>query len=377
MLKFKQFINESEDQHPIYKHPTLFNFLHHLSEPSSVHEMEKIDEAFPIPVIKQSGVENQSEGNAYHKIKEGFHAAFPEDEDPKITKKKASEARKHFRQFMSERGGHAEKNNLSITGDNGKTRLSSGEGVSTIGISLTPHTSSGLNKFNTCPKASSECRAGCLGFTAGGNKQYPETAFRSKLLRTQYLAEHPEHFARLVSHELGEHEKWSEKNGYKPGFRPNVTSDLPYEHLMPKKFFDRHNKTQFYDYTKIASRLDKERPDNYHLSLSHTGTGHDESNDKEVIKALEKGHVVAMVHQKTKITPTHVEDAQTGKRYPIVPGDSDDNTFDRHKQAGLTQGKSGHGVVSGLKLKGIKNEDAGHFANPVDKDGIIRINHPK
>ena len=35
------------------------------------------------------------------------------------------------------------------------------------------------------------------------------------------------------------------------------------------------------------------------------------------------------------------------------------------------------GVVSGLRLKGVTNERAGKFANRVDPDGIIRINHPK
>jgi len=55
-------------------------------------------------------------------------------------------------------------------------------------------------------------------------------------------------------------------------------------------------------------------------------------------------------------------------------GDNDDNTFDRHTEAGLKEGHPGHGVVSGLKLKGASNKNAGHFANHVDKDGIIRIN---
>jgi hypothetical protein len=80
-------------------------------------------------------------------------------------------------------------------------------------------------------------------------------------------------------------------------------------------------------------------------------------------------------HRGKKIpNPTHVEDVKTGQRYPIVNGDKDDNTFDRHESAGLSEGGQGQGVVSGLKLKGIKNSDAGKFANPVDKDGIIRIN---
>ena len=86
---------------------------------------------------------------------------------------------------------------------------------------------------------------------------------------------------------------------------------------------------------------------------------------------LNNGGGVAMVHQKSKVTPTHVEDVQTGKRWKIVNGDNDDNVFDRHKAAGIPKTE---GVVSGLKLKGVHNEDAGHFANKVDPDGIIRIN---
>ena len=124
-------------------------------------------------------------------------------------------------------------------------------------------------------------------------------------------------------------------------------------------------------YTKIASRLKKKLPSNYSLALSHTGTEHAESNDKHVIDALENGHVVAMVHQRSKVTPTHVEDVKTEKRYPVVNGDNDDNVYDRHRMAGIPKSQ---GVVSGLKLKGVSNKQAGFFANKVDPDGIIRIN---
>jgi len=319
--------------------------------------------------VMKAGQAARAPGNLYHRMKEGFHAAFPEDEHPTVTKQKAKEAQKHFRNFMVERGGHAMKNQANITSENGKTTLSKGAGRHTIGLALTPHNSAGLGTFNTCPKASTECKKNCLGFTAGGNKQYPETAFKAKLLRTQYMTEHPEHAARLVSHELGMHEKKAAKAGYQSGFRGNVTSDLPYEHLMPKKFFEKHAKTQFYDYTKLASRVDhKDLPKNYKLALSHTGTGHAESNDKDAIKTLDKGGVVAMVYHRGKNVPhpTHVEDVSSGKRYPIHDGDSDDNVDDRPK-----------GSVSGLKLKGVTNEKAGHFANKVDPDGVIRINHPK
>ena len=67
-------------------------------------------------------------------------------------------------------------------------------------------------------------------------------------------------------------------------------------------------------------------------------------------------------------------DHSTGKRYPVVNGDDDDNTFDRHATAGLKEGRAGHGVISGLVLKGVKNESAGPFANEVHSDGTAKIN---
>lgn len=367
----------------MHDNPVLHNFLWHLTSPTVVHhsfsgskkdedkQIKEEEDPFHTTNIRKKGLEHEPQGNIFHHLREGFAKAFPDGEDPKVTKAKAKEARVAFRKFMTERGGLSEKNTTNLLGQNGKTQLSTGAGVNTVGLSLAPHTSSGY-KFNACPKASTECAKNCLGFTAGGNRQYPEASFKAKLLRHQFLHEHPEHAARLISHEIHENESWSAKNGFKSGVRLNVTQDLPWEHLMPKKFFDRHSSSQFYDYTKVHGRLkNKDMPANYSLALSHTGANHEESNDKHVIDALENGHVVAMVHQKGKVTPTHVEDAKTGKRYPIANGDDDDNVYDRHATAGVSKTQ---GVVSGLKLKGVKNEAAGHFANKVDDDGIIRIN---
>jgi len=91
---------------------------------------------------------------------------------------------------------------------------------------------------------------------------------------------------------------------------------------------------------------------------------------------LAAGHIVAMVYQRGKNVPqpTHVLDMKSGKKYPVVNGDDDDHLPSRHEQAGRKHGKPGHGVVSGLKLKGVTNDKTGHFANKVDPDGIIRIN---
>jgi hypothetical protein len=418
MLSFKNFLLESSSESAPWMPQVLHDFMFHLSSPMSHHHHDdfSLKEASIIDIhkgvrpaaptagaapsaspetstaphsspedvhpglVKTNAMIHQARSelpneNLHKRIGQGFKNAFHsmKTEDPKTSKQRLGESKKVYDSFAKSRGL---KKGPNLLGGNMKTEKSSGEGVLTAGLSLAPHHTSGLHGFDVCPRASAECRQNCLGTTAGGNKQYPDTALSAKVFRTHFIAAHPEHAARLLDHEVGNHVKKAEKKGYKAGVRLNVTSDIAWEHHAPD-LMHRHPTAQFYDYTKMHNRVGHPNlPSNYHLSLSHTGTGHAESNDHHVVNALEKGHVAAMVFKRGKDQPhpTHVEDVKTGKRYPVVNGDNDDNTFDRHESIGKTPGKHGHGVVSGLQLKGVKNEDAGHFANQVDHDGIIRIN---
>jgi hypothetical protein len=412
MLTFKSFLSEAMEQSDLPGVPkVLHDFLFHVSGPSDntptkrgMKESADLDEAVLFDINrdrnpstgathilsahksmnlpKSSGMIQQAEdeglgkGVKLHKtMGEGFRKSFSamESEKPEESKAKLKESKKVFDEFSKSRGY---KKAPPLLGENGKTKKSTGEGVHTLGLALAPHATNGIHGFDVCPNASKECRKNCLGTEAGGNRQYPDFALASKILRTHFIAKHPEHAARILDHEVGKHVKAATKAGYKPGVRLNVTSDISWEKHAPQ-LFTRHPEAQFYDYTKLHNRVGHpDLPKNYHLSLSHTGANHEESNDKHAVDKLEKGHVVAMVYHRGKNVPkpTHVEDVKSGKRYPLVGGDEDDNTFDRHAQAGLTEGKKGEGVVSGLKLKGVKNEDAGKFANKVDKDGVIRIN---
>jgi hypothetical protein len=402
MKSFKEFLFEDylNETHTSSHHEdnvhgmgkVLSQFMQHLSSPTwggllrekYLNEVTVFDTKNPklaqrnLPkttaMIKKGNRELPDE-NLHKRIHAGFSQALEEmkTEKPEVTQQKAKEARKAYEDFAKSRGFKSGGNMLI---ENGKTKKSSGEGVHTKGLSLAPHSASGLKDFDVCPRASKECRANCLGTEAGGNRQFPDSALASKVLKTHFLALHPHHAARLLDHEIGQHVKDAEKNGMKAGVRLNVTSDIPYEKFA-KHLFERHPTAQFYDYTKIHKRvMDQSKeghPSNYHLTLSHTGTGHAESNDNHAINALNHGHVVAMVYQRGKGVPepTHVKDVKTGTKYPIANGDDDDNTFDRHETLGVSNRQ---GVVSGLRLKGVKNEDAGHFANKVDPDGVIRIN---
>ena len=399
-----------------------------------------------------------------HRMKEGFHAAMPEGEHPDVTKQKAKESVKHFHEFMHKEGGHAKTSKPELLGQNGKTASSTGAGINTVGLSISPSTGarSGERKkgeFDVCPNSTKECRKNCLGWTAGGNNQYKETADRAKLLRKRYMTEHPEHAARVLSHEISKNEDYADKHhtihdksgaiiGHKnkktgvvksenpkkmsheevkkgldsgehherplkSGVRLNVTSDLQHHRLHPKSFFDRHHKSDFYDYTKNHGSLDDEnKPKNYTHGLSHTGDSHAESNSHEVINHLRKGHIAAMVYQRGKDQPeakrVKVHGSPEGHdEWKVVNGDDDDNLHTRHESAAqehdahaahhhaMAQGAAStvasahkaeaakheklaseyrakkHGVVSGLKLKGVTNEKAGNFANKVDHTGTI------
>ena len=320
-------------------------------------------------------------GTKVHKIiHDGFkeHAEEIGKETPEESKRKLRESKKVMNDFFKQYGY---KKAPDLLNENGKTRKSTGEGVHTKGLALAPHTTNGLKDFDVCPRASSECRANCLGTEAGGNRQFPDTALSSKIAKTHFLATHPKHFARVLAEEIRRHAKKASEAGYIPAVRLNVTSDIAWEHharhIMERHLKEERHPVQFYDYTKLDNRVGHPNlPKNYHLTLSHTGTGHAESNDKHVVRVLKRGGSVAMVYRRgSKVPkPTHVRDEQTGNLYPIRPGDKNDNTFDRHAEEGLTPGHPGHGVVSGLRLKGASDESAGHFANEVGPDGIISIN---
>jgi hypothetical protein len=376
------------------------DFLFHLSSPvdktsgalneATVLDVNKgIKPRLPTNMIKSQHMIDVADSerlghneNLHKRIGLGMRSelAKMEKETPQESREKLKQSKQVLRDFARSRGLKAGTAPKMLRG-NMKTEKSSGEGVLTTGLNLAPHATSGLNNFDVCPNASQECRANCLGTTAGGNKQYPDTALSSKILRTHFIAAHPEHAVRLIDSEISAHTRKAKRMRMIPGVRLNITSDIAWEHHAPQ-LFTRHPKVQFYDYTKSPNRVMKHldpksgHPKNYHLTLSHTGTGHSESNDKDVGRVLRAGGVVASVFKRGqgRKLPTHVIDHSTGKKYPVVNGDEDDNTFDRHATAGLTEGRPGSGVVSGLMLKGVKNEDAGHFANDVDQHGIANIN---
>ena len=123
--------------------------------------------------------------------------------------------------------------------------------------------------------------------------------------------------------------------------RLNGTSDIPYENIPIGNFpniMAMFPNVQFYDYTKVFSRLKKGLPSNYHLTFSRAET---QKNQEESLQALSLGFNVAAVFNSLP---------QTYANAKVLDGDEHDLTFLR-----------GNGIVLGLKAKGQAKKDTSGF----------------
>ena len=242
----------------------------------------------------------------------------------------------------------------------------------TKGLSLAPANESG--RLNTCSCATRECKAACLNKAGRGAMSSVQTA---RVEKTNFMADHPHKFMAALHDELDTHEKTAVQAGFKPVVRLNVVSDIPYEKLHPE-VFTQHPNVQFYDYTKVHSRL--MNPDgspkpqshpNYHLTLSSTGiqSPAEQGNWKHVRQHLDNGGIAAMVFalkagrgkKEGDALPEHVFDEKTGKKYRVFDGDKHDH---RHADKIVNEVGPEEGMIMGLRIKGGKRAlaSAGNFA---------------
>lgn len=298
-----------------------------------------------IPTPKQTG------GNVWQKLRKGASQYF--DASPEEQHRLRNEAEKFFGRKL-----------LGTEASNPKL-AKSGEAVpeyNTKALSLAPSTMSGID---VCPAASKECKAACLGKSAGRAR----AVAKNRIKKTHELFDKPHLFYAKIDKEIEAAKKADKKNGKKTAVRLNVVSDIAHEHIAPQ-LFKKHSDVQFYDYTKIAGRTRHPKmPSNYHLTLSSTGLNHPDSNWKDVRKHLDNGGVASMVFNvpsgSKQPLPTHVHDEETGKRYRVIDGDEHDHRHLDHRISGIAKGE---GVIAGLRIKGgaPNAARAGNFATRVE-----------
>lgn len=226
------------------------------------------------------------------------------------------------------------------------TKIKKGEklGYMSFGIHLAPAKLSG---FNVCPSASKGCAAACLN-TAGMGIY--STVQAARIAKTKHFFKDKPAFMSQLVKEIAAGVRKAEKNGMKPAFRLNLTSDLPWEKILHEgeSVFQLFPTVQFYDYTKVEKRmfsfLNNELPQNYHLTFSRA----EKTSPVLVNNLMACGGNVAMVFRKS--LPSRF----MGRK--VVDGDESDVRF-----------LDPRGVVVGLKEKGLAKKDlSGFVLEPVE-----------
>ena len=237
--------------------------------------------------------------------------------------------------------GHTYKKPTNLFGtQNAKTKKGEKLGYTTYILYMSPEKQNSLGK-NICPKATAGCKASCL-FTAGRGKF--NNVMKGRLNKTEYFLQDRANFMEQVASEIS---KGIKKHGASAMcVRLNGTSDIPYENIPVGGFENimaMFPDVQFYDYTKIFSRLTKQLPSNYHLTFSRAET---KQNQDEAQKAIDLGYNVAAVFK----VKDETELPETYMNAMVINGDEHDLTF-----------LHGNGVIIGLKEKGEAKKDETGF----------------
>lgn len=244
-----------------------------------------------------------------------------------------------------------------LTVNNPKTVKGEKRNWYTVVMYLAPAQISGKN---VCSHSTVGCRLLCLNTAGKGgmglDDAHPELhrIQRARIQRTRYFTRNQKGFMRDLAVEISEHQDRAIRKGMKFCVRLNGTSDLPWENIRCGKhrnIMAMFPDIQFYDYTKVPTRVLKPMPRNYHLTFSLA-----EDNDARAVIALELGNVnvAAVFDTESAWNALDRELPSTfklgGVSYPVIDGDLTDLRFLDRK-----------GVIVGLRAKGRARKDTTGF----------------
>jgi len=191
-------------------------------------------------------------------------------------------------------------------GTNAKTIKGDGDEYITAILYLKP-------SMMLCPMSKkAHCLDGCL-YSAGRGAF--NSVQESRTRKTKFLMQDRIGFMQALQSDLDKFAKYCIKKDVQPVVRLNGTSDWNFLEII------RDNPDiQFYDYTKVYNRLDKNLPSNYHVTLSYSEADTDYTK-KVVDKAKAKGINLAVVFRDKNKIPTEF----LGRK--VIDGDKDDLRF--------------------------------------------------
>ncbi len=195
--------------------------------------------------------------------------------------------------------------------------------------------------YEVCPGRSPECSAACLNMSGHNRMDIHENRINNtRIKKTKLFFEEREFTVRWIIQEIA-NAKWkAEQEGRRFSVRLNNTSDIsPEEFYVINKSGQKRNllqlfpDTQFYDYTKIASRIEliKKYP-NYDLTYSFNGYNED------ICKGMLRHNVRVAVVFNGVLPETFMD-------HPVINGDLYDMRY-----------KDRTDVIAGLHYKRVRNK---------------------
>lgn len=221
--------------------------------------------------------------------------------------------------------------NLIGVGTNAKTIKGDGEEYLTAILYMAPAdlAFAELGKSGTlCPNADlAECKGPCL-FSAGRGQM--TTVQAARLRKAKLYIQDRKRFMELLVQDLERFERYCIKRDIIPVFRPNGTTDIPYERVACirdgkeySNIMEAFPNIRFYDYTKIPSRMSKELPRNYHLCLSFSNAS-DKYRYQCITARVDNPGINLVIVVRTKAMAEYLV---TQRPDEYIDGDKDDLRF--------------------------------------------------
>lgn len=219
---------------------------------------------------------------------------------------------------------------------------------------LAPAETAGVG--NLCPWSTAGCRLTCLntsgraGILLPGHRTNAILRARRRRARAFMLARAP-YLARMLE-EARRHVAHATAEGFAPALRPNGTSDLPFEKILPELF---NIGCPVYDYTKSRQRaLDYvagRMPPTYHLTFSAS----ERDSVADLVALATAGLGIAVVFDSAACSDVLARGTWLG--FPVIDGDESDARYLDRKRHGIPSG----GYFIALRAKGRAKKDRTGF----------------
>jgi hypothetical protein len=206
-------------------------------------------------------------------------------------------------------------------------------GELTYALYLAPAKTSG---YEVCPGRTAECTEVCLnesGMNTMVRNDKGDVINDCRITKTRLFFEHREFFMKWLVYEIKAAQRKAIRMTYQFSIRINNTSDISPEdfQLNGQNILQMFPEVQFYDYTKVASRVDLMKIyNNYDVTFSYTGYN--------LTKCQE------MLLNKIRVAVVFKNVPENFMGYPVVDGDMNDLRY------------RDEAVIIGLKYKRVRTK---------------------